>query len=961
MDPSRWRKIEDLFHKASARPANERAAFLADACGDDEDLRRQIESLLATRATADGLFAEPALAFAARAVGDADPPILSGRTLGIYLLGERIGRGGMGDVYRARDTRLGRHVAVKILPPEFASDADRLARFEREARVLALLNHPNIATVHGVEERDGVRALVMELVEGETLADRIARGPIPLPAALTIARQIGEALAAAHDRGVVHRDLKPANVMLTKGGVKLLDFGLAKLTRPAGHPESLDVAADARTHGTKPGAILGTVHYMAPEQVEGREADARSDIWSLGATIFEMLTGSPPFGGSSPASVMGSILRDVPPSISSALSRGPMALDHLVATCLAKDPDTRWQSAADVVHALHLVSESTQAVPEPRRSPTPWPWAIAGAVALVAAALSVSALWRPSTDRGFGPVTRLDVVTGLSGIPSIFALSLDGRQLAYVSEENGVERLWIRRLDDTIARPIAGTDEAMYPFWSPDGRSVGFFAQGKLKVADLSDGTLRTLADASSPLGGTWNADGVILFAPALRGPLMRVSSSGGPSVAATQGNGDRWPQFLPDGRRFLYFAVQDFEPRGGGTYLGVLDGSESRKVIGSQSAAYYAHPDSLFSVEAGRLVAYPFDLDSGVVTGEAVAMGPASDQQVYGFFGAFAVSNGGVVAHRLADPSARQLTWMGRDGRTLGTVGPPDHDSLASPSISPDGSLVAVGRQVAGNRDVWTIDVSRGVVSRVTVDPGSQNVPIWAPDGRLFYTSLLATGVGGHVAAGGLDGRAERIVDLGVPQSVSSDGATLVFTMTRPGTRVDIWAMPLVGRGPPYPVVQTEADDVRAQLSPDGRWLAYDSAVSGRPEVYVQAFPQARERWQVSRNGGAQVRWSRNGRELFYVAADQQLTAVSFTPSAKAPVLGPGVPLFRVKLAIGPNIANTANFLKAQYDVAADGRFLINGPAEGARMNPINVILNWPALLDAEKSLRAGYDLRAR
>lgn len=879
-------------------------------------------------------------------------PLKIGARLGPYEILTPLGAGGMGEVYKARDTRLDRTIAIKVLPSETSNDPELRARFEREAQAIAALDHPHICALHDVGEHDGVRYLVMQHLEGETLASRLARanGPLPLDQVLKIAIEIADALDKAHRAGITHRDLKPANIMLTRSGTKLLDFGLAKLREPsvpvgvAGLTNLATTAPDT-AHGT----ILGTLHYMAPEQVEGRQADARSDIWALGAVIYETATGKRPFGGESPASIISAILRDVPPPISTAQPLSPQGLEHVVATCLMKDPDDRWQSAADIVHELKWApAAATLPRAASRRSYAAVAWTVAALAVLGAGVALMVALRRPAVD---ARLMRFEIATPPSANFHALALSLDGRSLAFVADHDDASHLWVRRLDQAASRPLPGTNGATFPFWSPDGRALGFFAGGKLKRIDLPDGVPQVLADAVAGRGGTWNTDGVIVFAPGTVGPLMRIPAAGGKPVAvtklSTERGSHRSPQFLPDGRHFLFFtALVPLEARG--TFMGSLDSLDVTPVLADANAAVYAAGALLF-MRQSSLVAVRFNATTGAVAGEPITIAEDVPVVTGAFRGAFAASPAGIVVHRANPPGLRQLAWIDRSGKQLGTIGPPDENGLVNPALSPDEQRVMVGRVLQGNPDAWEIDVARGVLSRMTTEASNEGGPIWSPDGRfrVFYSDRNGVFDVFRAPAGGT-GDSIRLTDFPestVPQALSPDGQLLVYAAQSAVTGSDLWVMRMSGDRQASPLVKTAADDHGAQLSTGGKWLVYESNVSGRTEVYVQSFPTARERVQVSKGGGVQPRWRPDGRELFYIAPNGDLMAVPIATAADERALKPGVPvwLFRTRLVVS---TPAPTFIKPQYAVARDGRFLMNVALEPPPRKPIEVVVNWAALL---------------
>ncbi len=958
MTPERWRRVEELYHAALTRDESNRAAFLASACAGDAEMLRQVQSLLAHHVSNGGVLDGQAMAAAAQLISGVGESQITGRRLGVYEVQERIGAGGMGEVYRARDTRLGRDVAIKILPSIFTSDPARLARFEREARVLALLNHPHIGAIYGLEDADGVRALVLELVDGDTLADRIARGRIPLPEILTIARQIAEALEAAHDKGIVHRDLKPENIKITPDGVvKVLDFGLAKAVFGDAATADLSQAPTMTVGGTKEGLILGTAAYMSPEQASGRTADKRADVWAFGVILYEMLTRRRAFEGETASVVLAKVIEREPDWTMLPASTPPR-LRELVRRCVRKDPKARLQAIGDArIQIDELISGATDEAgavvtqPRPQRSAR-LAWSVAALSLVVAAALAIPATWYFRRGAPEPLLTRFEVPTPPTSNPASFALSSDGRLLAFVATVDGAPRMWVRPLDQVRAQPLAGTEGASYPFWAPDGRAIGFFADGKLKRIDLGSGGVQELANAAAGRGGTWNSDDVIVFAPTADGVLMRVMAAGGTPVAVTHiapgvNASHRFPQFLPDGRHFLF--LQPFSQSGTqGVYVGTLDDiREATRVLAATTAAVYATPGNLLWVHQGVLVAQRFDLSRMALRDEPIPI--VQDAGVDGavYRGLFAVSATGVLAHRAGRGDWRQLAWVDRAGVTQRTVGPPDENALNSPELAPDDKRVAVSRTEQGNTDVWLIDTSGDRASRLTFKSSLEGLPLWSPDGlRVVFGSFFnaSSGVLLHKAASGA-GDEKPLPALGEfqkPFAWSPDGH-LLYGIRHPKTGADIWALPLAGDPTPVPFLRTLADETAGQFSPDGRWVAYQSNEAKSAQIYVQPFPGPGGKWQVSTAGGSQPRWRRDGNELFYVAADNHLMAVPIADGADPSTLKAGtpVPLFRTRLASGTSISPD----KPQYAVASDGRFLMNLSVEGAA-SPIMVVLNWDAAL---------------
>jgi len=886
-------------------------------------------------------------------------PLGPGVRLGPYEIQSALGAGGMGEVYRARDTRLDRTVAIKVFPSHVSGDPALRERFEREARTVAALNHPHICTLYDVGRQDEIDFLVMEYLEGETLAARLAKGAMPIDVALRHAIEIADALDKAHRAGIVHRDVKPGNIILTKSGAKLLDFGLAKTTPAVVAASGFSIAPTMQTPVTIQGTILGTVQYMSPEQIEGQEADARTDTFAFGCVLYEMLTGRKAFEGKTQASVIGAILEREPLPISAHVPLTPPALDWVVNVCLAKDPDQRWQSAGDLVRQLKRIAEggdSASAVPVVAPRPMPRaiaPWLVAAVAVLALIGIYVIDLRRPAATL---PVVRFDVTTPPTRDATSFAISPDGQQLVFVATAEGVSKLWLRPLNQTTARPLNGTDGAFYPFWSPDSLSIGFFADGKLKRLDLGGGAPQALANAPAGRGGTWNRDGVILFDPdGSLGPssiVMRVSAAGGTAMAVTHlvaGQAThRWPQFLPDGRRFLFFSGFG-TPSTSGMYFASLDGSAPSRIEGTSSAGLFAPPNTLLFLRQDALMAVAFDPQRGVISGDPALVAEPVGTDFGVLRGAFSVSLSGVLAHRAVTGSPRrQLVWMNRAGMQLGTVGPPDQETLVDPELSPDGRQIAVRRAVQGNLDLWLIDVQRGIQNRFTFDVNTDANGEWSPDGRriVFSSNRGATAFElFEKAASGASEEHSLGIKVENPQSWSPDGRFLLFAQRDATTGADLWALPMTGERKPFPVVQTRFDERGGQFSPDGRWLAYESNESGQFEIYVRPFPGSGGKWQVSSASGTQVRWRHDGKEIFYLAPDGRLMAVAISVAADTQTLTVGVPvpLFQTHLAAGPGIVAGRN----QYAVASDGRFLMNVSVDDAvPAPPITIVQNWQAAL---------------
>ncbi len=880
-----------------------------------------------------------------------------GSQLGSHEIIALLGKGGMGEVYRARDTKLKREVAIKILPAEFSRDPDRVSRFQREAEVLASLNHPNIAAIHSLEEAASSRFLVLELVEGETLAGRLQRGRLPVDEALNIATHICEALEAAHEKGIVHRDLKPANVKLTPDGiVKVLDFGLAKALENSPASAALSNSPTLMSAQSLPGMILGTAAYMSPEQAKGFAADPRSDVFSFGCILYEMLTGTQAFAGDTISEILASVLKSEPDFHLLPTDLNPR-LRELLERALAKNPKRRFHAIADVrleiEQALSAAQETTaHAVVPARNSRLAW---IVAAIAVIAFA-SVEFIHfreRPAPDP---PEMRVEINTPPTPSPLEFALSPDGKYIVFVASGDGQQRLWLRALDKTEAQPMPGTEGAGYPFWSADSRSIGFTAAVKLKRIDIAGGPPQTLSNSVPLRSGTWNSDGTILFSLGI-GPLSRISASGGEAVAATRLDiprqvDHRNPQFLPDGRHFLFYSIG---PETSGIYMGSLDGGEPKRLTAADSGGEYLAPEMIVFLRQTTLMAQHLDLKRGELTGDPVRLADPVGSNNAGW-GGFSVSTDGRLAYRGGSGALRQLKWYDRTGKTLGVAGEPDPNNLLYPELSPDGRQVTIMRSPQGNNDLWLIDLVRGGMTRFTFDPATDVTGLWSPDGTRIAFQSNRKGRYDLYLKPSNNAVAEELL-LETPnqkyaQDWSKDGRYLLYGETDPKTGRDLLALPMSGANAsptgrsnqemtgndrkPIVVVKTPFEELNGQFSPDGRWVAYETNESGQFQIVVQPFQGAIGKWPVSTGGGVQPRWRADGKELYFVAPDGKLMAASVTTQGATFVAGTPAPLFPVLLAPG------GTTIKHQYAVSRDGRFLINQPVETSTTTPITLILNW-------------------
>ena len=880
-----------------------------------------------------------------------------GRRLGPYEILGPLGAGGMGEVYRAKDTRLGRDVAVKILPAHLSDNPDVRERFEREARAISSLNHPNICTLYDIGREGDADYFVMELLEGESLGARLERGPLKLDEVLKIAAQIADGLSAAHKQGLVHRDLKPGNVMLTKSGAKVLDFGVAKL-----RDETAVEMATRTTPLTSHGAIVGTVQYMSPEQLEGKPVDHRADLFAFGGLLYELLTGQRAFAGQSQASVIAQILTAEPRPVSQLIPTTPASLDRVVTSCLAKDPDERWQSASDLARELRWIAGGSgvssgaavsPAASRPRRfGRGALGWVVA-AIATIAAIVAIGMLatrTRPTTAPRALSRFSISSPEGVTLTPDGVGarISPDGRNLAFsASSADGTLSFWVRPLDSLVARPLPGTEDGAIPFWSPDGRYLAYFGNNKLMKAPIAGGAPETVCPSGDGRGGTWSSSGVIVMAPQAAGPLFRVRDSGGEAVPVTvldesrQETGHRWPFFLPDGKHFLFVTL----PARQGSFdvfVGSIDSKERKFLFPASSAPVYTEPGYLVYARENTLVAQPFDTAALATTGDPISLGEAPAPS--GWTGAPVVSTSqdGVMARWGMGLPNTTLKWYDRAGKDIGEI-PVPAGRFEQVRLSPNGKrLAAVRRSAASASDVWLFDLERPVPSRFTFGPFNNYYLAWSPDGsRIAFASDRNGPEDIYVKS--VNGAAEEAAVLKggalfkEPTSWSADGKTIVFEQPDPKTGWDLFLVSADGTAPPQPFLHAAGLERQGVVSPDGRWIAYGSNEAGRIEVFVQSFPVPGAKYQVSSAGASNgsTAWVKNGKELMFMAADGFTVMSAEVTTGASFHAGEPRELFKLR----------ADFVAA--DFAPDGeRILVVAPVGRVQIPSVTVELNWPSLL---------------
>jgi eukaryotic-like serine/threonine-protein kinase len=879
----------------------------------------------------------------------------AGTRLGPYEIQAPLGAGGMGEVYRARDVRLARDVAIKILPTHLSSNSESKRRFALEAKAISGLNHPNICTLYDVGHQGELDFIVMEYLTGETLETRLNKGPLSLEQVLDYGSQIAHGLDKAHRNGIIHRDLKPANIMLTRSGAKLLDFGLAKAGALTSTSTDL-TAAIAASSLTDRGVIVGTFRYMSPEQVQGKELDGRSDLFSLGAVLYEMVTGRKAFDGKSQLHAASSILEKEPESILAIAPRTPASVDHVIRRCLAKDPDERWQTARDLASELEWLRKSGDQSASPAHPRTsrkgPWlQWVLCGLV--VAGLFAGGLLWyrrsgSPQTSyfQAVLPFTAHDM-----------ALAPNGHTVAVVgfSESAGTNSLWLYEVGGKEERKLAETEGASFPFWSPDGKALGFFAEGKLKKLEIAGGSVQVICDAPAGRGGTWSKDGVIVFSPSgqLGGGLYRVPVAGGAATritvpdASRAENSHRWPIFLPDGKHFLYLAANvSGQTNPDAIFVGKLDSNEKKFVVKAMGNPAYAVQGYLLFCREKTLYRQTFDADKLEPSGEAVPVLTDVSYLPRILHNAYAVSDtGALVALRGSEVSLSKLVWRDRKGKEIGTVG--NSGVYANIALAPDGKTLALDKtdEENQNTDLWTYDLQRNNAKRLTFDPGINADPVWRLDGKKILFASSRNGLFQLFIKSEDGSENENLLPLDAsdkgdkyPTAWSPDGKYILYERTTQATA--LWTAEMPGLKTNR-LFQGPGITKSGQFSPDGKWLAYTSNESGKWEIYITSFPELRGKWQVSNSGGTQPRWRGDGRELFYLAPGGKMTAVQMTAGEHFDS-GPPVPLFQAR----PR-EQVAGSELVTYDVARDGqRFLINTQMEKEDPLPMTVILNWNANL---------------
>ena len=894
--------------------------------------------------------------------------LASGTKLGPYEILAPLGAGGMGEVYRAKDTRLDRTVAVKILPSHLSEDPEAKQRFDREARTISSVNHPNICTLHDVGHQDGIDYLVMEYLEGETLADRLLKGPLPVDQVLRYGIDICDGLEKAHRSGVVHRDLKPGNIMLTKGGAKLMDFGLAKAAVASSAPNSVLTSGLTATLTTPPGShpltaqgtVVGTFQYMSPEQVEGKEAESRSDIFALGAVLYEMASGKRAFEGKTAASAMAAVLEREPAPISSLQPSTPLALERLVKNCLAKDPDERWQTAHDVKLQLKQIAEggsqvsaSAPIIPlvPQRKHRSGWAWGVAAVLGVAAAAAMVVAYL---ANQKQPPILRVEInppekmqfnLSGDNAGPAM--ISPDGHYIVFSANRVTGTQLYLRSLDALSFQPLPGTEGGLFPFWSPDSRSIAFFTNEKLKRIEVGGSAPITICDSSLGRGGSWNQDGTIIAAMSYNAGISRVPATGGTPTAITgvdnvTYSSHRWPSFLPDGKHFLYLAINHNAPASpdAGVFIASLDGKENRLLFHTLSSAIYAS-GHLLSQHENSLLALPFDPSTGKLTGEPETLSENVQYDTSLWRANLSASSKGMMLYASGAASGTEtLTWFDRAGKILGTVGEPG--AFYDLDLSHDEKKLAVTTANTATATIWIHDLETKLKTRLTFSGGVHRNPVWSPDGReIAFTSKQQTEISVKTVGGSVPDQTLLSSPKPLYQGIcdwSRDGRYLLFEQG-PGVDEQLWVFPMFGDHKPFPYTRASNQERDGSFSPDGRWVAYMSNETGRPEIFVAPFPWTGAKWQVSNGGGADARWRSDGKELYYFDFFG-IAAVEIYGEGSEFKVGGSKQLFRLSV----------KSLSREYAPSRDGqRFIAIAPSEGASQS-LTLVQNWPAELKERK-----------